>query len=167
MKELFNKQELKKIYKILNAYDQRLLVNPAESWEMDLYDEPIADKKGLKEILGKIASLLPAEEVKESKNIILRRKYDTLNNEINASVYKKIENAFEGKNTLKIGYFDMKSAESISRLIDIYYKSRKYTIAYCHLRKAIRKFRTSRITSAKITEENYTIPVNFDKNSYL
>ena len=60
----------------------------------------------------------------------------------------------------------MESAEFSKRKIDIYYKSRRYTIGYCHLRKDIRKFRTSRISSAKITNETYQIPKDFDKNQY-
>jgi len=167
MKNQFNKPELKKIYQILNAYDQNLIVNPAESWEMDHYDEPIADKKGLKQILRKIEALLPEEDAEDSKKTVLRRRYDTFNNEINESVYRKIESAFENSNTLEIGYFDMESAEVIPRLIDVYYKSRKYVIAYCHLRNAIRKFRTSRIVSAKLTEKDYKIPNDFNKNRYL
>ena len=167
MKDRFSKLELKKIYQILKAYEQGLIVNPAESWEMDHYDEPIADKKGLKQILKKIESFLPKEDANKSKNTVLRRRYATFNNEINEPVYRKIESAFEGNNILEIGYFDMESAEVIPREIDIYYKSRKYVIAYCHLRKAIRKFRTSRITSAKLTEKNYTIPAEFNKNKYL
>ena len=167
MKDHFDKQELKKIYQILNAYDQGLIVNPAENWELDHYNEPIADKKGLKQILKRIESLLPREDAEESKKTILRRRYDTFNNEINESVYRKIESAFEGNHTIEIGYFDMESAEVIPREIDVYYKSRKYVIAYCHLRKAVRKFRTSRMVSAKITGKNYKIPNDFNKNRYM
>ena len=167
MNKQFTTSELKKAYSILKAYDENLIVNPTEQWEMDHYDEPLADKKGLKQILRKIESLLPAEDAKESKKTILRRRYDSFNNEINESVYRKIESAFDGRNTLEIGYFDMESAGVIPRQVDVYYKSRKYVIAYCHLRKAIRKFRTSRITSAKLTEKNYTIPAEFNKNKYL
>ena len=60
----------------------------------------------------------------------------------------------------------MESAEFSTRKLDIYYKSSKYVIGYCHLRKGIRKFRTSRISSAKLTNETYQIPKNFDKNKY-
>jgi predicted DNA-binding transcriptional regulator YafY len=60
----------------------------------------------------------------------------------------------------------MKTAEFIKRNIDIYYTSAKYTIGYCHLRKAIRKFRTSKIASAKLIDKNYTIPIDFNKNKY-
>ncbi len=167
MNKLLTTYELKKIYSVLKAYDENLIVNPTEQWEMDHYDEPLADKNGLKQILRKIEFLLPKEEAEKSKKTILRRRYDTFNNEVNESVYRKVENAFYSRNSLEIGYFEMESAESIGRLIDVYYKSRKYVIAFCHLRQAIRKFRTSRIMSAKITEKTYLVPDDFNKNKYL
>jgi len=60
----------------------------------------------------------------------------------------------------------MASAETRKREIDVYHKTRKYVIGYCHLRNAIRKFRTSSIVTAKLTDKNYTIQNNFDKNRY-
>ena len=60
----------------------------------------------------------------------------------------------------------MESAEFSKRKVDVYYKSRKYVIGYCHLRKGIRKFRISRIAFAKLTNDNYKIPGGFDKNEY-
>ncbi len=159
-------KEAKQIYQILKAFDEGLIVNPSEDWELDHYDEKIADRKGLRPILKKIENSLPKEETEETKKTVLRRRYDTFNNEINESVYRKIENAFNNKKTVEIGYFDMASAETRKREIDVYHKTRRYVIGYCHLRKAIRKFRTSRIVSAKITYKGYTIPDNFDKNRY-
>lgn len=167
MKEAFQNQELRKIYQILKAYDEGLIVNPAKDWEMDHYDEAIADKKGLKPILRKIELILPKKDAEESKKTVLRRRYDSFNNKISESAYSKIESAFNNGNSVEIGYFDMDSAEVIRRLIDVYYKSRKYIIAYCHLRSAIRKFRTSRIVSAKLTDKTYKIPEDFDKHKYL
>jgi len=138
-------KELKKIYQILKAFDEGLIVNPSEDWELDHYDEKIADRKRLKPILKKIEKLLPKEESEETSKTVLRRRYDTFNNDINESVYNKIENAFNNKKTVEIRYFDISAAETRKRQIDVYHKTRKYVIAYCHLRKAIRKFRTSRI----------------------
>lgn len=166
MNKILTTKELKKIYQILKAFDEGLIVNPSEEWESDYYDEKIADRKGLKPILKKIERLLPKEESQETNKTVLRRRYDTFNNEIDESVYRKIENAFNNKKTAEIGYFDMESAETIKREIDVYHKTRKYVIGYCHLRKAIRKFRTSRIVSAKLTDKKYNIPDNFDKNRY-
>src|SRR3989338_6189720 len=139
-------KEAAQVHQILKAFDEGLIVNPSEDWELDHYDEKIADRNGLKPIIKKIGKSLPKEESEKTNKTVLRRRYDTFNNEINESAYRKIETAFENHNTLEIGYFDMESAEVASRLIDVYYKSRRYVIGYCHLKRAIRKFRTSRIT---------------------
>ncbi len=161
-----NAQELKKVYRILKAFKEGLIVNPSEDWELDYHDEPLADKKGLSVILGKIEKLLPKEELEGTKKSILMRRYDIFNNEIDTAVYRKIEEAFNNRRTLRIGYFSMDSAEVVKREIDVYHKTMKYVIAYCHLRKAIRKFRTSRIVSARLTKKAYVIPENFDRKSY-
>ncbi|MBU1201163.1 MAG: WYL domain-containing protein [Nanoarchaeota archaeon] len=147
-------------------FDEGLIVNPSEDWELDHYDEKIADRTGLKVIIKKIEKSLPKKENEKTKKTILRRRYDTFNNEINELAYRKIENAFNNQKTIEIGYFDMASAETRKREIDVYHKTRKYVIGYCHLRKAIRKFRTSRIVTVKLTNKDYTIPDNFDKNRY-
>jgi len=68
--------------------------------------------------------------------------------------------------TIEITYFNMESADFSKRKLDVYYKSRRYTIGYCHLRKDIRKFRTNRIASAKLTIDSYKIPSNFNKKDY-
>ncbi len=169
MKELQLKLSLKnakQIYRILNAYEEGLIINPSEDWESEHYDESIADRKGLKSILKKIEKSLPKEETSETNKKVLRRRYDSFNNEINESVYRKIEIGFDNNQTIEIGYFDMASAKTRKREIDVYHKTRKYVIGYCHLRKAIRKFRTSRIVSVKLTDKGYNIPKNFDKNKY-
>jgi len=159
-------KEAVQIHQILKVFDEGLIVNPSEDWELDHYDEKIADRTGLKVIIKKIEKSLPKKENEKTKKTILRRRYDTFNNEINELAYRKIENAFNNQKTIEIGYFDMASAETRKREIDVYHKTRKYVIGYCHLRKAIRKFRTSRIVTVKLTNKDYTIPDNFDKNRY-
>ncbi len=159
-------RELGKIYQILKAFNEGLIVNPSEEWELDYYDESVADKKGLVAILRKIENLLPKEDQEKINKNILRRRYDTFNSEVDEKVYSRIEKAFNERKIIEIGYFDMGSAEIIKREIDVYHKTRRYVIAYCHLRNAIRKFRTSRMVSAKLTDKNYSIPDDFDKNRY-
>ena len=161
-----SKKEITQAYQILKAFDEGLIVNPSEEWELDHYDEKIADRNGLKPIIKKIEQSLPKKESEKTKKTILRRRYATFNNEINESVYKKIENAFNNNKTIEIGYFDMTFAKTIKREIDINYKTRRYIIGYCHLRKAIRKFRMSRVVTSKLNDKNYKIPDNFDKNKY-
>jgi len=162
----FTNKELEKIYKILKAYDDSLIVNPCEDWEMDYYDEPFIEREGIKPILKKIESSLPKKEFSEMNKNILRRKYDVFNNQVDENIYSKIEKAFNQRKRVEIGYFNMESAEVRKREVDVYYKSRKYVIGYCHLRKAMRKFRASRIVKAKILDKKYEIPASFNKNNY-
>ena len=37
-------KEAKQVYQILKAFDEGLIVNPSEEWELDHYDEKIADR---------------------------------------------------------------------------------------------------------------------------
>lgn len=163
----FKPEEIAVIYKIIKDYEENAPQDEEEFYNehYDEYDEPI-NKKLLSFILKKIGKHLPEEDKIEIDKDFLRRKYHTFNNSINERAYSIIEKAFEQLRTVEIEYFNMESADFRKRKIDIYYKSRKYTIGYCHLRKAIRKFRTSRIASAKFTDLHYKIPKHFNKNDY-
>ncbi len=110
---------------------------------------------------------MPKEGYSEIKKDILRRKYDTFNNSVNASVYSKLVKALGDKKRVEIDYFNMDSGEARKRAIDIYYMNSKYLVAYCHLRKDMRKFRVSRVVKAKLLDNSYTVPPSFDKNEYL
>ncbi len=161
------KEESEAIYKIIKEYEKDTPESDKEYYD-DYYDEykkPIK-KKVIKEILRKVSNFLPKDQKEEIDKDFLRQKYHTFNNEIDEKVYSVIEKAFSQLKTVEIKYFNMEGAEFSKRKIDTYYKSRRYTIGYCHLKKGIRKFRTSRIASAKLTNETYKIPEDFDKNKY-
>ena len=162
----FAVNELKTIYYLLKSIDEDLIINPSEDWELDHYEDSLIDKKTIKILLKKIEKFFTKEEFKEVKKNILQRKYSTFNNDINEQVYRIIERAYNKGKTIRINYFNMERGEPILREVDVYHKTRKYIIAYCHLRKAMRKFRTSRIMSAKFTNKTYIIPEDFDKNNY-
>ncbi len=166
IKQEFTKEELKALYQLVQSYEEGLVKNPQEDWELDYHDKALIDRKPLNGVLKKIESMLPKEKKEEIKKELLRRKYSTFNSSVDESVYQKIEQSFNSLKTVELGYFNMDSAEVTKRLVDIYYKSARYTIGYCHLRKNIRKFRTSRIVSAKQTNQSYKIPENFNKNNY-
>ena len=157
-------EELAAIYKIIKDYQENASDNEEEYYN-DEYDEPI-DKKILSSIINKLSKQLPEYDKEEIDKDFLRKKYHSFNNYINEKAYSILERAFEQLRVVEIEYFSMESAEFSKRKLDIYYKSRKYTIGYCHLRKAIRKFRTSRIASAKLTDSHYNIPKSFKKNDY-
>lgn len=161
------KEEAEALYKIVKEYEQDAPESDKEYYD-DYYDEyknPIK-KKIIRSVLGKVSGFIPKKQKVEIDKDFLRNKYHTFNNEIDNKVYSVIEKAFSQLKTIEIEYFNMESAEFSKRKLDVYYKSRRYVIGYCHLRKEIRKFRTSRISSAKLTNNNFKIPEDFDKNKY-
>ena len=162
-----NDKEIEKVYKIVKAFDEGLLVNTQEEWEQDYYDEKLLDKKGLKQILRKLKSSTSKSSINQAEKEVLVRKYDTFSNIIDENVERNVAKAFNGKLTLEMEYFSMERAEFSKRKVDIYAKNSKYIVGYCHSRKGIRKFRISRIGKAKITSNKYQIPVNFNKKDYL
>lgn len=162
-----NKKETEAVYKIVKEYEKDSSESDKEYYDdyYDAYRKPIK-KKILRAILDKISLCLPEKQRKGNDKGFLREKYHTFNNDINEKSYSVIEKAFSQLKTVEIKYFNMDRAEFRKRNLDIYHKSRKYVIGYCHVRKGIRKFRTSRIASAKITNETYQIPLEFDKNKH-
>jgi predicted DNA-binding transcriptional regulator YafY len=161
------KGELKKIYLILKALEEGQIEYPSEEWELEHFDERLIERKGIGRILEKLRKSLPEEEAGEVDKKILLRRYSIYGSEVDEGVYARLEKAFDNRTRVEIEYFSMEKAEGIKRKIDIYYKSRRYIIAFCHLRGSMRKFRTSRIMSAEPTEEKYSIPDDFDKRKFL
>ena len=163
----FTEKEMGALYKIVRDHEENI-PKTEEEIHFDYHDnyEVFTDNKTIKSILKKLDESLPVKEKEEIDKDFLRKKYDTFNNEIDERVYSKIEKAFNQLKTVEIKYFNMESADFSKRNLDVYYKSRRYTIGYCHLRKGIRKFRTHRIASAKLTNDSYKIPEDFHKSKY-
>src|SRR3989344_7683759 len=165
--EVFNKEESKALYTIIKEY-QRNAPESDEGYHDDYYDEynyPIK-KRIIVSLLKKIGDLLTKEQRININKDFLRKKYHAFNNEIGKNVYSKIKKAFSNRETVEINYFNMESGEFKKRKVDIYPISSKYILGYCHLRKDMRKFRISRISSARLTDNFYSIPQNFNKNNY-
>lgn len=163
----FTPSELEALYQIVRKYQENAPENEEDAYN-DYYDEyeELIPKKVITSILKKAVQQMPKEAKEEIDKDFLRQKYHTYNNPINGKAYSILKSALEQLRTVEISYFNMDSAEFIKRNIDVYYTSAKYTIGYCHLRKEMRKFRTSRISSAKLTGGVYKIPKNFNKNDY-
>src|SRR3989338_1081577 len=79
-------KEIEKVYKIVKAVDEGLLVNPQEEWEQDYYEGKLIDKKGLKQILKKLKSLTPNESINKAEKEILVRRYHTYTNIIDENI---------------------------------------------------------------------------------
>jgi predicted DNA-binding transcriptional regulator YafY len=158
-------EELQVIYSILKEHEE----NPDESEEGFGYDDDyseIVSSEKVRSIIKKIGKSLPDEYKDKVDKEFLRKKYSTFNNDVDAKVYATLKKSLEQLRAVEIEYFSMESAGLRKRKVDVYYTSARYTIGYCHLRHAMRKFRTSRIASAKLTDSKYKIPKCFDKNDY-
>jgi len=162
----FDEEELESVYQIVKDYDERILNNPEDYHFSDDYDEEPTDKEIIKSILDKIGKSLSLKNKELIDKEFLRKKYNFFNNSVDEKVSNIINKAYEQLRTVEIKYFNMESAEFIKRSVDVYHKSSKYIIGYCHLREDIRKFRISRINSAILTKEKYKIPLNFNKDNY-
>jgi len=165
--KLFTSTELEALCQIVKEYQENAPENDGEQYNdyYDEYEEPIS-KKIISSILKKIAQQLPKDAKEEIDKDFLRQKYHTYNNQISEKAYRILKKAVEQLKTVEINYFNMDDAEFKKRKIDVYYTSARYTIGYCHLRKEMRKFKTSRIASAKFTDQTYIVPQNFNKNDY-
>jgi predicted DNA-binding transcriptional regulator YafY len=159
--------ELLAVYKIVRENEESAPESDEEIYD-DFYDEyeaPIS-KKVVRSVLKKIGNFLPKGQKEDVDKDFLRKKYHTYNNFVDEKVYAVLRKALDKLKSVNIEYFGMESAEFTKRKVDVYYTSSRYTIGYCHLRKDMRKFRTSRIAKAKIADSSYKIPRSFNKNDY-
>lgn len=88
-------------------------------------------------------------------------------------VLTTVAEAWVKQQRLRIVYRSLTAEEAGQRVIEPYYiepaapERDSYVIGYCHLRKDIRTFKMSRIESAELTSEPYSIPPDFDANKFL
>jgi predicted DNA-binding transcriptional regulator YafY len=160
--QIITKEEWEMIFRIISDYNTQ----PYSHYDYYLGDDSI-DEEDKQQLLIKISLFVSREFKSELKKEELRKKYHPFSSHLDRKVYDTLKKALIKQITLEIKYFKMESADFMVRKIDVYYTNARYTIAYCHMRKAIRKFRTGRITSARETGIRYNIPNNFDKNKYL
>jgi len=160
-------KELRALYKILKEHQENAPGTEEEQYN-DYYDEyetPIG-KKTIVGMLRKIHGQIPEEDSEEMDRDFLRRKYHPFNNNLDYNTYAALKKALSRLRTVEMEYFNAESAQFKKRKVDVYYTSSKYTIGYCHLRKDMRKFRTDKIRSVKMTSSTYRIPKGFNKNDY-
>ncbi|MFJ7407996.1 MULTISPECIES: helix-turn-helix transcriptional regulator [unclassified Lysinibacillus] len=86
-------------------------------------------------------------------------------------ILQDLEIAVADSYSLNIVYHKERAIEPQSRHIDpygiVYWKSKWYTVAYCHLRKEVRSFRIDRIQSLSKTDQKFDRPFGFSARSYF
>lgn len=87
------------------------------------------------------------------------------------SILQDLEMAVADSYSVNIVYLKEREIEPQSRYIDpygiVYWKSKWYTVAYCHLRKEVRSFRMDRIQSLSKTDQKFDRPFGFSARSYF
>lgn len=87
------------------------------------------------------------------------------------SILQDLEMAVADSYSVNIVYLKEREIEPQSRYIDpygiVYWKSKWYTVAYCHLRKEVRSFRMDRIQSLSKTNQKFDRPFGFSARSYF
>jgi predicted DNA-binding transcriptional regulator YafY len=120
----------------------------------------------------KLSSGLPSslsEQVRKTMDWMQKLKKDEKHMRILATVAE----AWVSQRRLKIVYRSLPAEKATERVIEPYYIEpaapghASYVVGYCHLKNGIRTFKIERIESAELTNEPYTIPADFDANTYL
>jgi predicted DNA-binding transcriptional regulator YafY len=155
------------IFRILRLLEDDKLNLAEDEWEQEDHDTGYLKRKEIKSLIRKLRPSIPKKEQEKIDREILMSKYSGFSHGPDERVYAVLANAFGKKRIAEVEYFSPASEEVTQRSISIYYLSRRYIIAYCHMRDDIRKFRADRFIKAKLGKEKYTIPVNFDKKEYL
>lgn len=85
---------------------------------------------------------------------------------INPQVWENIFTGLRESKSLTVSHKKPNSTEPLTRTIDPYHitssQGEWYVIGFCHTRDAMRTFAISRINHAKVHENNFTIPDNFN-----
>jgi len=86
-------------------------------------------------------------------------------------VFDEVSRALQTRVALRIRYHTQSRNRDTERVIEPYHlhnhKGDWYLIALCHRRDQIRNFLLSRVQSAELTHERFTIPTDFDAPAYI
>lgn len=86
---------------------------------------------------------------------------------IDTTIWETVANAIRENRRLSISHSSPSGSEETTRTLDPYhlvnFKGEWYLSCYCHLREAIRTFALSRISSANIMNETFTMPASFGR----
>lgn len=94
-------------------------------------------------------------------------------NEKRTYIGQRLVEAWVSQHRVMIRYQDLTDPKPIERIIEPYFIEpatpghSSYVIAYCHLDKSIRVFKTNRIEEIHVLADTYEIPPDFDAIDYL
>ncbi len=129
-------------------------------------------EKALNSAFKKIVANLPKEVSISLSDVDETHSFrTTASTAQNIEIFSTLANAAIKKRQVKIEHTAQYRNESATRVIDPYhlinFDGEWYLLAYCHLRKGMRMFMTSRIRRAKLTGKKFTIDKSFSIPGHL
>lgn len=90
---------------------------------------------------------------------------------ISPDVWEMISRGLRQRNRLRIIHRKAGSDDDVERTVDPYhivnFRGEWYLIGYCHLRKSVLRFAMSRIHAARLLDDVYDIPADFNFSSFI
>jgi len=132
-----------------------------------LHDTVFQDS--LESLFQKIRSTLPPQSVAFLHNLqqtiqVTQKQYKEY--ALSRATIDKINEAALAKRSVSIVYFAMSRRKQTRRQVDPYrvwyFNGTFYLVGYCHLRKEIRVFALDRIQRLAMTDNEFTVPDDFD-----
>ncbi len=159
-------------YSLLNHFIRAPLLFDLEEKKALLHAAVFAKEAGypLSEALGNATSKLKRYSNQEQERILSRHLsgFEVINRMGDPSiqpVLAELEQAVEGEYSIEIDYRSGHEQQTRNRVIDpygmVYWNNKWYTVAFCHLRQAIRSFRAERILQIKRTQLTFKRPEAF------
>ncbi|MEI6127297.1 MAG: transcriptional regulator [Pseudomonadota bacterium] len=123
----------------------------------------------LESLFQKIKTTLPPESLKYLQSVQQTFTVGKTNHKRYRQfkdIIPRVNEAVLKKKTVAILYHAMSSKKDTARNVDPYriwfFNGTFYLVGHCHLRKEIRIFALDRVVNLSITDEEYTIPEDFD-----
>jgi predicted DNA-binding transcriptional regulator YafY len=124
--------------------------------------------------LTKLDNILPDEQRQEiawARRALIATGMNRADIQILAPSLEKLRRAVRENRRLSMTYHSGTSPHGEQRELDPYALVHSigwwYVVGWCHLRKALRTFRVDRVAALTLTDQNFSIPADFDIHAYL
>jgi predicted DNA-binding transcriptional regulator YafY len=130
--------------------------------------------EGLQAVLGKIRSLLPAtalEHFRELDDILHVRLGPVTDYSGHADTIRLLLDAARQQTTVEIEYRSVWRGETYTTRVDpyglVYYEGDLFLVGHSHRAAATRVFKVTRIATARLSDQTFTRPADFDLDQHF
>lgn len=131
-------------------------------------------QRGIESAVQKIYATLPAglrEEARRESARFSPAWEPAVDYQRRLSILEVLEEGIEDRRSVRIEYLAMSTGEQTERVVDPYgflFRSNGwYLVAHCHLRGEIKIFKVDRIQSARLLDEGFEVPEDFNIREYM